>query len=71
MQTNLLIYIQTILERVSFDAHLFEKELLKSLKMLNRQEIRALRKWCVAQFGQLYGQLIRRVFRLRLRPSVA
>ncbi len=45
MKETMLIYTQNILERVSFDAGLFCKELEKSLKLLLPYEIEKLTDW--------------------------
>lgn len=47
----MLRYVQTILEKVSFDLFLFEKELCKSItKFLKPNEVEVLRAWCYQQF---------------------
>ena len=43
MSITMLEYIKLILEKVSFDAALFEKELKKYLKLLLPQELKTLR----------------------------
>ena len=53
----MLEYVKTILKKVSFDRKLFEKELIKALKILLPIELKALKKWCYEQFGHIY-QLI-------------
>ena len=58
----MLEFSKKILKKVSFDRALFKKELKKSLKWLNRDEIIALKVWCVAQFGTQYSDLIAEVF---------
>jgi hypothetical protein len=68
MNVTLLEYIKIILEKVSFDATLFEKELKKYLKLLLPQEVKALRKWCYVQFGKTYRSILRSVFPTRLKP---
>lgn len=71
MATSWLEYIKTILVKVSFDAALFEKELRKALTQLVSGDIRKLRRWCFAQFGKVYGVILKRCFslhRLRAMP---
>ena len=58
----MLEFSKKILKKVSFDRALFKKELKKSLKWLNRDEIIALKVWCLAQFGSQYSDLIMEVF---------
>ena len=57
-----LDYVKVILEKVSFDAKLFEKELRKAIKTLIIDEIKDLRTWCSEQFGKMYYQVIEKCF---------
>lgn len=44
---NMLEYVKVILEKVSFDLNLFEKELKKSISQyLLPNEVEKLREWC-------------------------
>ena len=52
---SMLDYTKMILKKVSFDPALFEKELKKSLKYLMEHEVRELRIWCLANFGNQYN----------------
>ncbi len=54
---------KNILEKVSFDKHLFSKELRKAVKWLNKEESLLLKMWCIAQFGHMYRPIINQVFR--------
>ncbi|MFN8437453.1 MAG: hypothetical protein U0V72_07410 [Cytophagales bacterium] len=45
-------YVKTVLSKVSFDGHLFEKELLKALKDLMPTEIIELKNWCYQNFKE-------------------
>ncbi len=60
----MLSYTKKILVKVSFDAQLFEKELKKAIKLLVPGELSELREWCLQKFGELYGTLIDRSFRM-------
>jgi hypothetical protein len=51
-----------ILQKVSFDRLLFEKELRKAIKWVRSEERGNLKVWCVATFGALYGDVISTVF---------
>ena len=57
-----LDYVKVILQKVSFDAKLFEKELRKAIKTLLADEIKEFRTWCSEQFGIMYNQLIEKCF---------
>jgi hypothetical protein len=54
MATSMLEYTKTILEKVSFDRKLFEKELRKALRYLLEPELRELERWCMERFGLRY-----------------
>lgn len=59
----MLDYVKVILEKVSFESSLFEKELKKALKLLSIREIRELRKWCYGKFGSIYRGILNKTFR--------
>lgn len=59
----MLEYVKMILDKVSFDVNLFQKELLKSLGWLSEEERQELKKWTELQFGKVYGNVINDVFR--------
>lgn len=58
----MLDYVKVILEKVSFESSLFEKELKKSLKLLSFREIRELKKWCYDKFGSIYRGILNKTF---------
>ncbi|MEM7161933.1 MAG: hypothetical protein AAF487_05765 [Bacteroidota bacterium] len=58
----MLEFSKKILRKVSFDRQLFKKELIKSFKWLNKEEIMALKVWCIAQFGSQYSDIIVEAF---------
>ncbi len=66
-----LDYVKVILEKVSFDAKLFEKELRKAIKTLLTEEIKELRTWCSEQFGKMYNQVIDKCFSRMRRKNVS
>jgi lactate dehydrogenase-like 2-hydroxyacid dehydrogenase len=66
-----LDYVKVILEKVSFDAKLFEKELRKAIKNLLTEEIRELRAWCSEQFGKMYNQVIEKCFSRIRRKNIS
>ncbi len=65
-----LDYVKVILQKVSFDAKLFEKELRKAIKALIADEIKELRTWCSEQFGIIYNQLIEKCFSKMRRRKI-
>lgn len=50
-ETSWLDYSKTILRKVSFDPKIFQKELLKSLTKLNKEDILRLQNWCKVTFS--------------------
>ncbi|MBA4852646.1 hypothetical protein H1R81_19765 [Emticicia sp. BO119] len=59
----MLDYVKVILEKVSFESSLFEKELKKALKLLSFREVRELKKWCYEKFGSIYRGILNKTFR--------
>ena len=57
-----LNYVKVILTKVSFDQHLFEKELRKALTRLSPEEVEHLRSWCFNTFSHNYGPSLRVAF---------
>ncbi|MBI1838038.1 MAG: hypothetical protein HYR91_12310 [Flavobacteriia bacterium] len=52
-----------ILVKVSFDAKLFQKELLKSLNWItDAEEIKRFQEWCIVEFGAKYPKIIKKTF---------
>ncbi len=60
---KMIEYVKLILEKVSFESGLFEKELKKGIKALSFSEIRELKKWCYEKFGSIYRGILNRTFR--------
>ena len=58
----MLNYVKKVLTKVSFDARLFEKELRKAIKVLIGDDLRELKQWCFARFGNQYGAIITKCF---------
>lgn len=58
----MLDYVKTILEKVSFDRRLFEKELRKALNLLVPGEIQEFRDWCYSKFSSKYEPLLNKYF---------
>jgi len=56
----MLEYVKTILKKVSFDSKLFEKELVKAIKVLIQPELQELKKWCYDQYGDIYINILNR-----------
>lgn len=53
-----LEYSQLILQKVSFDQQLFEKELRKAIGHLPVGEQKELKNWCLLQYSSLYASII-------------
>jgi hypothetical protein len=51
-----------VLQQVSDQKELFKKELLKSLKWLNSEEIVMLKEWVLNQFSNRYMDMINETF---------
>ncbi len=62
----MLEYVKVILEKVSFDLRLFEKELKKSFAYLNSLEAEQLRAWCYHTFhySERHAEVIEGCFEL-------
>lgn len=58
----MLEYVKTILEKVSFDSHLFERELKKSINELINDDIEELKRWCYENFGNRHQQILNQYF---------
>lgn len=58
----MLNYVKIILQKVSFDSKLFEKELRKSMARLLPAEVEDLKLWCYQQFHHLYQGILDRCF---------
>jgi hypothetical protein len=58
----MLDYVKLILQKVSFDEQLFEKELKKNLKELLREDVLELKKWCYEQFSDSYSPILNSCF---------
>jgi len=59
---KMLDYFKSILTRVSFDARIFEKELLKAIRSLIVDEVQELKAWCYANFGNEHEAILNRCF---------
>jgi hypothetical protein len=54
-------YCKIILEKVSFDKILFEKELKKSITFLIPEEIDSFLNWTLLNFGEQYSEIITKI----------
>ena len=43
-----------ILVKVSFDRALFQKELMKALRWISKEDVAKFREWCTLTFGKKY-----------------
>ncbi len=60
--SNVLEYVKTVLQKVSFDKFLFEKELRKGLKILMIDDISEFRTWCYEKFSDRYQGILNQHF---------
>lgn len=51
-----------ILEKVSFDKYLFQKELRKSIKWIQSEEMNKFKLWVFKRFGNLYPDVVENAF---------
>lgn len=56
-------YSKEVLTKVSFDRSLFARELNKAIRWLKADERKMLMLWCLATFGNKYGDVINQAFR--------
>jgi hypothetical protein len=52
MGISMLDYSKMILEKVSFDAQLFQKEFKKAISKLMPSDAQELQNWCTSKFGE-------------------
>ena len=56
-------FTKKILQAVSFDKQLFQKELGKALKWItDAEEIKRFQEWCIVEFGAKYPKVISKAF---------
>lgn len=55
-------YIKLILEKVSFDRYLFEKELRKALNSVLLEELVEFKKWCYEKFSNQHIIILNKYF---------
>lgn len=58
----MLDYVKTILQKVSFNSHLFERELKKGINYLAPTELEEFRVWCYQMYGRTYQPILNRYF---------
>lgn len=61
---SMLEYIKIILQKVSFDRRLFEKELRKAIRMLMPNEVKRLKMWCYERFSAVHLPVLENCFSL-------
>ncbi|NEU07854.1 hypothetical protein GZH53_05975 [Flavihumibacter sp. R14] len=55
-------YVKMILLKVSFDKMIFQKELIKALNVVKREELGGFRQWCYEEFSGIHLQVLNFVF---------
>jgi hypothetical protein len=58
----MLDYVKIILQKVSFNEYLFERELRKSMNSLLREDVLELKRWCYEHFSDSYLQILNQYF---------
>ena len=58
----MLEFCKSVLQKVSFDHSLFQKELNKSIQWVNQTEVENLRQWCLETYGNQHGLIIQQAF---------
>lgn len=58
----MLTYVKMILQKVSFDHKLFEKELQKAINSISGDEISEFKRWCYMRFSSRYTITLDRCF---------
>lgn len=58
----MLEYTETILQNVSFDVRLFQKEIEKALLVLNPREISLLGIWLKVNYSEQYPEVVSEYF---------
>jgi hypothetical protein len=61
---SMLEYIKIILQKVSFDRRLFEKELRKAIRMLMPAEVKRLKNWCYENYSAVHPSVLNTCFPL-------
>ncbi|CAG5071691.1 hypothetical protein DYBT9623_03682 [Dyadobacter sp. CECT 9623] len=59
---SMLEYIKIILQKVSFDRRLFEKELRKAIRMLMPFEVKRLKQWCYDNYATMHLPVLNTCF---------
>ena len=58
----MLEFCKSVLQKVSFDHSLFQKELNKSIQWVSQAEVENLRLWCIEPYGSKHGIIIQQAF---------
>ena len=66
---TMLEYQKMILEKVSFDKNIFKKELKKSIKWLQGEELKKLIHWVWNKFGLTHADAINSTVPIALPPA--
>lgn len=66
---NMLEFAKKIVKAVSFDAKLFQKELVKAInRFTDLKDLQKFQNWCIEEFGKVYPTIIKTQFNRELIP---
>ena len=67
---TMLEYQKNVLEKVSFDKKIFNKELMKSIKWLNINELISLSFWLIIHFKNSHKEAIKNLIKYIIKEYI-
>ncbi len=58
----MLAYYKQVIDKVSFSAYLFEKEMRKAVRAILPDDLDELRDWAFEKYESLYRSILERIF---------
>jgi hypothetical protein len=59
---KMLAYYKQVIDKVSFSAYLFEKEMRKAVRAILPDDLDELRDWAFEKYESLYRSILERIF---------